>query len=149
MIPPTLSVPTLALVMSIMRKGGPPSNLGVRDGVLAPCPASSNCVSSQSADPKHAVTPLAYSRSRDEAMADLKEIILAMRRTRITEESKGYIHTEFTSVIWRFVDDVEFFFDDDAKVIHVRSASRFGRFDFGVNRRRIERIRTLWEEHGT
>ncbi len=81
-------------------------------------------------------------------MAELKKIILGMRRTRITEESNGYIHAEFTSVIWRFVDDVEFFFDDAAKVVHVRSASRFGRFDFGVNRRRIETIRILWEGLG-
>jgi len=125
--------------------GVPPSNLGVRDGRLAPCPSSPNCVSSQSTDREHAVEPLSYTTSTVEAMADLRKIILNMKRARIVSESGDYIHAEFTSAIWRFVDDVEFYFDDAAKVIHVRSASRLGKSDFGVNRKRVDEIRRAWK----
>ncbi len=126
----------------------PPSNLGIKDGCLAPCPATPNCVSSQSSDREHAVRPFIYSSSRAEAVADLKKIILPMKRARIVSETGDYIHVEFTSAIWRFVDDVEFYFDDAARVIHVRSASRMGRSDFGVNRKRVEEMRSAWKALG-
>jgi uncharacterized protein (DUF1499 family) len=122
-----------------------PANLGVRDGRLAPCPSSPNCVSSQSSDKEHSVEPLSYYSSTPEAMAALKNIILQMKRTKIVTETSTYLHAEFTSALWRFVDDVEFSFDENAKFIHMRSASRLGRSDFGVNRKRIENIRKAWE----
>ncbi len=125
-----------------------PANLGVKDGRLAPCPASPNCVSSQSRDPEHAIAPLSYTTSTPRAMADLKKVILGMKRAKIVEERDSYIHAEFTSALWRFVDDVEFYFNDGAKVIHVRSASRLGKSDFGVNRKRVEEIRAIWRASG-
>jgi len=64
-----------------------------------------------------------------------------MKRTKIVTEKEDYIHVEFRSAIWRFVDDVEFYLGDDGETIHVRSASRMGRSDMGVNRKRVERIR--------
>ena len=127
---------------------GRPANLGVRDGRLAPCPSSPNCVSSQSTDKVHAVEPLTYSSSTPEAIADLKKIILQMERTKIITETSNYLHAEFVSALWRFVDDVEFFFDDHAKLIQVRSASRLGYSDFGVNRKRVEAIRAAWQASG-
>ena len=127
---------------------GRPANLGVRDGRLAPCPSSPNCVSSQSTDKVHAVEPLTYSSSTPEAIADLKKIILQMERTKIITETSNYLHTEFASALWRFVDDVEFFFDDHAKLIQVRPASRLGYSDFGVNRKRVEAIRAAWQASG-
>ena len=83
-----------------------------------------------------------------EAIAGLRKIILQMKRTKIVTETKNYLHAEFASAIWRFVDDVEFSFDDHAKLIHVRSASRLGYSDFGVNRKRVEAIRTAWQASG-
>ena len=124
--------------------GVPPGNLGVKDGSLAPCPASPNCVSSRSPDKEHAIEPLIYTASRTQALEDLKTIILHMKRAKITAESGNYLHAEFTSAILRFVDDVEFYFDENAKIIQVRSASRLGKSDFGVNRKRVESIRTAW-----
>lgn len=121
-----------------------PSNLGVRDGKLAPCPSTPNCVSSQSSDKEHAVEPLRYSTTPQDAMARLKTIIQGMPRTEIVTEKENYLHAEFTSVVFRFVDDVEFFLDDAAKLIHLRSASRLGKSDLGVNRKRIEAIREAW-----
>jgi uncharacterized protein (DUF1499 family) len=64
-------------------------------------------------------------------------------RTKLVEENDSYLHYEFTSLLFRFVDDVEFLFDDESKTIHFRSASRTGYGDFGVNRRRMEVIRSL------
>jgi len=125
-----------------------PTDLGVKDGSLAPCPPSPNCVSSQSRDPEHAIAPFSYTASTPRAMADLKKVILGMKRSKIVEEHDSYIHAEFTSAVWRFVDDVEFYFDDTAKLIHVRSASRLGKSDFGVNRKRVEEIRTIWRTSG-
>lgn len=125
-----------------------PANLGVKDGRLAPCPETPNCVSSQSTDKDHAIAPLSYSSSTSGAMADLKKIIQQMKRTRIVTEADNYLYVEFTSALWRFVDDVEFSFDNASKTINVRSASRLGKSDLGVNRKRIEMIRTTWNARG-
>ncbi len=121
-----------------------PANLGIKDGELAPCPSSPNCVSSRSADREHAVEPLSFTGTVTEAHAGLRKIILSMKRSRIITETNSYIHAEFTSAVFRFVDDVEFQFDESAKVIHVRSAARLGHSDLGVNRKRIENIRARW-----
>jgi uncharacterized protein (DUF1499 family) len=141
----SLSYLSIALSVIIAGCSGVrPPNLGVKDGKLAPCPASTNCVSSQSTDKEHAVAPLYYTTSVPHAITDLKKVILGMKRARIVDERDFYIHAEFTSALWRFVDDVEFYFDEGAKVIHVRSASRLGKSDFGVNRKRVEDIRAAW-----
>jgi len=121
--------------------GKRPTNLGVRDGKLAPCPTTPNCVSSQSLDPKHQIEPFTYTSSPTEALAKLKTVIQAMPRTKIVAETDNYLYAEFTSAIMGFVDDVEFSVDEVAKVIHVRSASRLGQSDLGVNRKRVESIR--------
>lgn len=126
--------------------GKRPSNLGVQDGRLAPCPNTPNCVSSQSTDTVHKIEPLTYKSSSEEAFAKLKQAIIAIPRTKIITQSPNYLYVEFTSTIMGFVDDVEFYLDADAKVIHVRSASRLGQSDLGVNRKRIETIRTKLQE---
>jgi len=134
----------MLLVMLAACSGVPPANLGVKDGTLAPCPAYQNCVSSQSNDKEHVIAPLVYTKPLPQAMTDMKAVILAMKRTKIADEYDSYIHAEFTSALWRFVDDVEFYFDDHTKLIQVRSASRLGHSDFGVNRKRVEAIRDAW-----
>ena len=64
-----------------------------------------------------------------------------MPRTSIVEERADYLYAEFASRLLGFVDDVEFYFPPNERIIHVRSASRLGHSDFGVNRKRIEDIR--------
>ena len=125
-----------------------PANLGIKDGKLAPCPSSPNCVSSQGSDREHAVEPLSFLGTVSGAHAALRQIILSMKRSQIIIETDSYIHAEFTSAIFRFVDDVEFWFDENEKVIHVRSASRVGNSDLGVNRKRVEEIRARWTTSG-
>lgn len=114
---------------------------------LAPCPNSPNCVSTTSDSPDHGIVPFRYRKSMAEAKAVLKTTVAAQPRTKLVEEDETYLHYEFTSLIMRFVDDVEFLFDDDTKTIHFRSASRTGHSDFGVNRKRMEHLRSLIERY--
>jgi len=116
-----------------------PDDLGVRDGRLAPCKRSPNCVSSQAspADREHYIAPLHAS------LAAVKRAVLSMPRTTLVAEKEDYLYAEFRTRLLRYVDDVEFYFD--GSVVQVRSCSRLGRRDFGVNRKRIEAIRGLVE----
>lgn len=121
------------------QSGAQPTGAG--GGSLKSCPKSPNCVSSQASDPEHSIAPIAYSGSRTEAYARLKKVLTEMKRTTIISEKEDYLHAESKSLIFRFVDDVEFYFPTTEKVIHVRSASRVGNSDMGVNRKRVEEIR--------
>ena len=116
-------------------------DLGCVEGRLSPCPNSPNCVSSQSLDKSHYVEPLTYKGTLTEARKALLSVIGDGTNIEMVMVTDHYIHLKYTSKLFRFVDDVEFCFDDDLKIIHVRSSSRTGYFDFGVNRRRIKRIR--------
>jgi uncharacterized protein (DUF1499 family) len=114
-----------------------PTNLGVKEGLLAPCRSTPNCVSSQAdrSDREHYIAPLKAS------MEDVRRAVEALPRTRIVLAHSNYLYAEFRSRLLGFVDDVEFFFDGAA--VQVRSASRLGRRDFGVNRSRIEQLRKM------
>jgi len=139
---------TLAMALSLVLlgfTGSRPHNLGVKDGALAACPDSPNCVSTQAKDARHAIAPLTYTTSREQALQRLTDIIRSLPRTRIVTSRADYLHVEFTSALFRFVDDVEFFLDDTAKTIHFRSASRLGYSDLGVNRKRMEEIRRRFQ----
>ncbi len=126
--------------------GQRPNNLGVVNGRLAPCPSSPNCVSSQSSDLVHQIAPLNFTSDPQKAFAFLKRIIQSLPRTQIITERDDYLYAEFKSALLGFVDDVEFYLDTEAKIIHLRSASRLGQSDLGVNRQRIEDIRAKFIE---
>ncbi|MBE8966194.1 DUF1499 domain-containing protein [Nostocales cyanobacterium LEGE 12452] len=125
--------------------GKRPNNLGISNGKLAPCPNSPNCVSSQSTDASHQIAPLTFTSTPEEAITNLKQIIESLPRTKIITENKDYLYAEFKSALLGFVDDVEFYLDRTANLIHVRSASRLGQSDLGVNRQRIETIRAKFK----
>ena len=132
------------VVMMVGCEGNGDSPMGI-SGRLAACPESPNCVSSQSSDPRHAIAPLRYEGTGPTARERLLKALSGMKRARIVVAEERYIRAEFTSAFFRFVDDVEFLLDDKARTIHVRSASRVGYFDFGVNRRRVEKIRSRFD----
>ncbi|NJR69000.1 MAG: DUF1499 domain-containing protein [Synechococcales cyanobacterium CRU_2_2] len=123
--------------------GTRPSNLGVKDGKLAPVPSSPNCVSSQAApaDAEHYIEPLKFSGSGGEAIAQLRSILQTLERTEIITENPNYLYAEFTTKLMGYVDDVEFYADDATQTLHVRSASRLGKSDLGLNRKRLDAIR--------
>jgi uncharacterized protein (DUF1499 family) len=126
--------------------GARPASLGVRQGRLASCPSSPNCVSSLAEDTVHRIAPLPFSGAAAAAIDRLAGIVRSLPRASVITSTENYLHAEFTSAVFRFVDDVEFLADESAGVIHIRSASRVGSSDFGVNRKRVEAIRARWGE---
>lgn len=118
-------------------------------GKLTPCSKSPNCVSSLAEDKEHFITPIPYSADNTMTQHKLLEILNSFERVRVVSIEGNYIHVEFVSSVFRFVDDVEFYLDDAEKVIQVKSASRTGYSDFGVNRRRVEMIRKKFEAGAT
>ena len=121
--------------------GEPSNNIGIRENRLVPCPESPNCVSSFENDATHKIQPIA---------ADLNQIAQVMVRlnaANIVNASDNYLHVEFTSRIMRYVDDVEFLYDETIGITHVRSASRVGYTDLGANRKRVEKIRELIKQY--
>jgi uncharacterized protein (DUF1499 family) len=123
-----------------MLRGTPPE-LGLREGRLEPCPDTPNCVSSQ-AHGRASVAPLAFTDDPDAAFARLRSVLQQLPRVRVTAAAAGYLRAEAASRIFGFVDDLEFQLDANQRVVHLRSAARLGYSDFGVNRKRIETIRT-------
>ena len=105
---------------------------------LEPCSQAPNCVSSLGTEKFHFIEPLRYAGTFKTAYHALKSVIESHPRARIVEDRAPYLHAEFESRVFGFVDDVEFLFSENQNLIHVRSASRKGYFDFGVNRKRIE-----------
>jgi len=123
--------------------GKRPSRLGITDGQLQPVRATlTNAVSSTATSDYHRIAPIDAGSDPVAAFARLRTIVAGMPGARIVGETPGYLYAEYESTWLKFIDDVEFQLDATAKVIHLRSASRLGRKDFGVNRARIEAIRT-------
>ncbi len=121
--------------------GRRPSTLGVTASGLAPCPSSPNCVSSDAADAAHQIPPLAFTVSAPDAWQSARAAVAALPRTEIVTATSDYLHAECRSALFGFVDDLELQLRPGQAIIAVRSASRLGYSDLGVNRRRVERIR--------
>ena len=126
-----------------MFAGKRPTYLGVKDGRLARPRSTPNCVSSQAdpADRQHFIEPIRFKGTALEAIAAARKAVEGMPRTTIIRHEGNYLYAEFRSKLMGFVDDVEFTYDEKAGVLHVRSASRLGRGDWGVNRARVEQLR--------
>lgn len=110
------------------------------------CPDSPNCVSSMSKKESRYIEPLKFAGDPMKAMERLEKVILLMKRSEIESKEDGYIKAVFSSAVFRFRDDVECLLDKDKNVINIRSASRLGYSDFGVNRARVEEIRKLFTQ---
>jgi uncharacterized protein (DUF1499 family) len=116
--------------------GEPPQNIGIVSGRLADCPDSPNCVCSYETRESHYIEPI------NADLASVEQVLLSMDNVNIVKADANYVYAEFSSRLIGFVDDVEFYFDSDQGVTHVRSASRVGYSDMGVNRERVEAIRS-------
>jgi uncharacterized protein (DUF1499 family) len=116
--------------------GEPPQDIGNLDGRLAGCPDSPNCVCSFETRESHTIAPLQAN------LAQVQQVLLGLPEARIISSDGNYLYAEFTSRLMGFVDDVEFLYEPGSGLTHVRSASRVGYSDMGVNRKRIESIRT-------
>jgi len=131
--------------LTVLSCASNPPKVQLIDGRLRPCPKSSNCVSSESDSTSSRIEPLTFQGTQEKAWGDLKETIRDMGG-KIQEEHDGYLWATFTSKLFRFVDDVEFRMVSTDGIIHVRSGSRVGYSDLGVNRRRVEKLRTLFNQ---
>ena len=121
----------------------PPDHAQAGQSALAPCPDSPNCVSSQAERESQRIEPLLVEGDAAEAMAKLESAVERMTRARVVTSADGYLHAEFTSALFRFVDDLEAIYDPDLPGFHVRSASRVGHSDLGANRKRVEALRGM------
>lgn len=133
-----------AVLLTVLSCASNPPKVQLVDGRLRACPKSPNCVSSESDSASSRIEPLAFQCRPEKAWGDLKETIRQMGG-KIQEEHNGYLWATFTSKLFRFVDDVEFRMVSSDGIIHVRSGSRVGCSDLGVNRRRVDKLRTLFK----
>ena len=125
-----------------------PTDIGVRDGRLKPPSSTDNSVTSQAAlYPDHpqrsysTIAPLALRGDGPATLAKIKTIVEAMPGARVVSSQPDYLYAQYTTPLMKYVDDVEFWFDPAAQVVQVRSASRVGKGDLGVNRKRVEAVR--------
>ncbi len=113
---------------------------GVGSGQLAPCSEAPNCVSTLATDELHQVEPIQLNQSPADAVSQLAEILVAMPKSRVITKNNSYLHVEFRSSFWNFVDDVEFVVNEESGQIESRSAARMGYSDLGVNKARYQKI---------
>ncbi len=148
-----LATAILALVVFIagqmgMLRGSVPTDLGVKEGKLKRPSNTENSVTSQAGLwPDHpmqayaSIAPFKITGDGSAEMAKLASALKAMPRTQIVQQTDDYLYAQCTTQLLKFTDDVELYLDKTAGLIHVRSASRVGRKDFGVNRKRVEALR--------
>ncbi len=129
-------------------QGKPPTDLGVKQGKLKGLSSTDNSVSSQAdlyADhPQRkysSIAPLALRGDGPTTISTIKSIVQGMPGAKLIVSAPDYLYAQYTTPLLKFADDVEFWFDPDNNVIQVRSASRVGKSDLGVNRKRLDSVR--------
>jgi uncharacterized protein (DUF1499 family) len=132
----------LSLSMISCSGENPALKIGIHHSKLAICPSSPNCVSSDATDPDHYIEPFLLTATPAEAWRVVQAIVAAEPNTKIITAESNYLHAECRSDLFGFVDDLEMHLRPAETVIAIRSASRLGYFDFGVNRKRLERLRS-------
>ena len=137
-------IPVVLAFFLVSCQGTRPDNLGAVDGKLGESPDKPNCVFSESKSDDHRIQPLEVMDSAEASIEKLTTIIQGMERTRVIEKKENYLYAEFESNLFKFVDDVEFYIPENGSSIQVRSASRIGYSDRGVNRERIDAIRASY-----
>lgn len=135
---------TSALTLFIVGgcSGKRPDEIGSVPYGLRECPKSPNCVSSEATDKQHAIESFRLKGDATVSWPLIQNEIASMPRWTIVKATDTYIHVECKSRIFRFIDDLELYFNSSNKIISIRSASRIGYSDFGANRRRVELLRS-------
>lgn len=123
-----------------------PRKIGLIDGKFQPCPSKQVCVSTMSPkdDDIHYIEPIKYDGTSEDAMNKIEQLINSTKHTKILEKTESYLHAVFTTALFRFKDDVEFLINDEEKLIHFRSQSRKGGYDWNANRNRMEKFRSYF-----
>lgn len=129
-----------ALLFALSLTAKRPKNLGIIAGQLTKCPESPNCVSTTAERESQRMAPLRLEGEASVAMDQLLSIINELPRAQVVSQTEDYLYVEFVSLVFRYVDDVEFLIDAENGKIDFRSASRVGYSDLGANRRRMKFI---------
>lgn len=117
-------------------------NVGVNNGLLNPCPDLYNCVCSQyTSHKRHYLTPWKYKGSPDETIPIISKVLTEESQIEIIKRTDNYIHAEVTVPVFGFIDDLEFLISEEKRVLHFRSASRLGTWDFGLNKFRLQKLK--------
>ena len=145
LIASAIVVTIIAVVIFMLWKNTTiPSGLGVHNEKMAPLPTSPNAVSSQTTDEEKKVTPFSFKGDIQETKEAIKQALLAYKNIEIYAEDQNYIHAISTTSTMKYHDDLEFYFDEQAGLVHFRSASRVGYSDMGLNRERYNRLKNLY-----
>ena len=130
----------------VVKGVGMSADIGMVGQQFQSCPNRPNCVSSMARpnNKTHYIAPLVYTGTQANAMQDLRSVLFDMSRSKLMKQGSQYLHYEFRSRWLSFVDNVEFYFPEKESIIHMRSASEMGYSDLGVNRQRLEKIRTAF-----
>jgi uncharacterized protein (DUF1499 family) len=125
-----------------------PRKTGLIDGKFHACPIKQVCVSTMSSkdDEVHYIEPITYDGYIEDTMNKIVQVVNSLKGTKILEKTDSYLHAVFTTALFRFKDDIEFLINDEEKLIHFRSQSRKGGYDWNANRNRMEKFRSLFEE---
>ncbi len=123
-----------------------PRRTGLADGKFHACPHKQVCVSTMSSkdDKMHYIEPIKYDGNIEDTMKKIVQVVNSLKRTKILEKTESYLHVVFSTALFRFKDDVEFLINDEEKLIHFRSQSRIGGYDWNANRKRMEKFRYLF-----
>jgi uncharacterized protein (DUF1499 family) len=142
-------IAAIVIVMPLFSCAGTrPTDRGVKDSRLASCPSSPNCVSSDDAETSNRIPAFQLALPAADAWRTVRSTISSQPRTKIITETGNYLHAESSSAFFGFVDDLELHLRPSQNLIAVRSAARLGHSDFGVNRNRVERLRSLLTKQG-
>ena len=136
----------IAFIFVGSNKVPPAPALGVRGGLLTPPPNRANTVSSQLLESERRVSPFSMPNGLEDARVVIGEAVMKLPRTKLVSETDDYLRYECSTALMRFVDDLELYFNEKEKLVHIRSGSRVGFWDLGVNRRRVEQLRELLPE---
>jgi uncharacterized protein (DUF1499 family) len=139
-----LTLTALVVAFAFYKTLQTPSDLWVAGGEFPGCPSRPSCVSSAATDQTHQIVPLAYTGESRSARERLEQLIKAMPDATIVSATPGYLHVLFLTPTMHFHDDMELLVQDGG-TIHVRSISRFGYRDRGVNRARVEALRAAFQ----
>lgn len=139
-----VTIVAAVVIFMLVKNTTIPSGLGVHNGKMAPVPTSPNAVSSQTVDEKKKVTPFPFKGDFQETKEAIKQALLAYKNIEIHAEDQNYIHAISTTSTMKYHDDLEFYFDEQAGLVHFRSASRVGYSDMGLNQERYNRLKDLY-----
>lgn len=135
-----IGVTLLLFVMGMVSRSGEPP--GLQNDRLSGCPDRPNCVCSEYAgDRDHYIEPVSLPAGAEAEVTQLARRVIGEMGGRVVAEREDYLAATFRSALFGFMDDLELRVDTEGQLLHIRSASRVGYSDSGVNAKRVEQLK--------